>query len=642
MAADSAERSRSLTLPSKSENHGFTNKGNIRRIPVACARCRKRKIRCSGDPGDGSGCRNCKRAGADISSCQFHRVGLGDPYKIPIYPLYPPAFVTNYSPQINVEADSTTTGENPYYNYPSDYLSSIFARNSSTSHSVSFSGQPLDASALSNLPGRKPPISILAGTITRYADSKGIFQDLLEAITPAQQCDIGENANKHDVGLHAVKSIQKFAKTIAQYLLEKAYAARNDAYETSPPNCDGHETAGSSDTSASTSSRHGSGKTTSSASSSRQPASRKRERSMNEEPGDEEDDSEDENDRQRKKRGKTARSNDQRPRRLKCPYYQRRPEDYYKGSCRGAGFVDMGKLKDHLKRVHTRPIKCSRCWEEMVSSEVYDEHLQRDPICQRKIEPQDDRVCARKLQDLNFNRTPFTQVNIVEEKWKILFRILFPQDEDVPSPYEQYGMSARFEKMLAQKIEDELMKELAPVIGPAISVFQGRMPAIIQQCKRQILDAPQGPQYAMYTPLESSTTDSMMSKANVDLAESHSMPHQGVRSNHNSITRENICEAQGNISSDIPSNENGPDFLEYSEFDILSNIDWPGNDFHPERPTIEGHSEEQRPSSPNLPQDKRGLEDQRIASNLRSHSMSEYQRSEIDFLQYFHNFEKEP
>ena len=48
--------------------------GARRRISVACARCRKRKIRCSGDPGDNSGCANCKSAGVDLSQCQFHRV----------------------------------------------------------------------------------------------------------------------------------------------------------------------------------------------------------------------------------------------------------------------------------------------------------------------------------------------------------------------------------------------------------------------------------------------------------------------------------------------------------------------------------------------------------------------------------------
>ncbi|KAK0104054.1 hypothetical protein ONS96_005157 [Cadophora gregata f. sp. sojae] len=40
------------------------------RIPVACGRCRKRKIRCSGDAG--GPCSNCKNAGND--QCQFLRV----------------------------------------------------------------------------------------------------------------------------------------------------------------------------------------------------------------------------------------------------------------------------------------------------------------------------------------------------------------------------------------------------------------------------------------------------------------------------------------------------------------------------------------------------------------------------------------
>ncbi|KAF2713614.1 hypothetical protein K504DRAFT_424390 [Pleomassaria siparia CBS 279.74] len=58
------------------------NAQSRRRIAVACARCRKRKIRCSGDPGNNSGCQNCKLAGVDMSHCQFHRVGSDDATQI--------------------------------------------------------------------------------------------------------------------------------------------------------------------------------------------------------------------------------------------------------------------------------------------------------------------------------------------------------------------------------------------------------------------------------------------------------------------------------------------------------------------------------------------------------------------------------
>ncbi|KAF4339501.1 transcriptional regulatory [Fusarium beomiforme] len=43
-----------------------------KRIAVACGRCRKRKIRCSGDTGGGGPCTNCKNAGYE--PCQFLRV----------------------------------------------------------------------------------------------------------------------------------------------------------------------------------------------------------------------------------------------------------------------------------------------------------------------------------------------------------------------------------------------------------------------------------------------------------------------------------------------------------------------------------------------------------------------------------------
>ncbi|KAF3037947.1 hypothetical protein E8E12_005225 [Didymella heteroderae] len=56
--------------------------GTRRRIAVACARCRKRKIRCSGDKGDSQGCQNCKAAGVEANQCQFHRVGSDNVSKV--------------------------------------------------------------------------------------------------------------------------------------------------------------------------------------------------------------------------------------------------------------------------------------------------------------------------------------------------------------------------------------------------------------------------------------------------------------------------------------------------------------------------------------------------------------------------------
>ena len=56
--------------------------------------------------------------------------------------------------------------------------------------------------------------------------------------------------------------------------------------------------------------------------------------------------SEDESDDGRKKRKLGADGDDaQSRRRLKCPFFLGQPDKYTRGSCRGTGFTDMGKLK---------------------------------------------------------------------------------------------------------------------------------------------------------------------------------------------------------------------------------------------------------------------------------------------------------
>ncbi|KAF2483233.1 hypothetical protein BDY17DRAFT_143723 [Neohortaea acidophila] len=54
-----------------------------KRISMACRRCRKRKIKCSGDLGEGSGCGACRQAGADSTQCTFIRVGAVEKSELP-------------------------------------------------------------------------------------------------------------------------------------------------------------------------------------------------------------------------------------------------------------------------------------------------------------------------------------------------------------------------------------------------------------------------------------------------------------------------------------------------------------------------------------------------------------------------------
>ncbi|EXJ87541.1 hypothetical protein A1O3_04501 [Capronia epimyces CBS 606.96] len=62
----------SRTTPS-SESEQRATSGSRKRVPVACERCRKRKIKCSGNEGNNQSCANCINAGHE-ESCRFLRV----------------------------------------------------------------------------------------------------------------------------------------------------------------------------------------------------------------------------------------------------------------------------------------------------------------------------------------------------------------------------------------------------------------------------------------------------------------------------------------------------------------------------------------------------------------------------------------
>ncbi|KAF2792877.1 hypothetical protein K505DRAFT_418159 [Melanomma pulvis-pyrius CBS 109.77] len=237
------------------------------------------------------------------------------------------------------------------------------------------------------------------------------------------------------------------------------------------------------------------------------PQRRKRLRGGGRDLGNGGDDEDDEDDRPKKRNEKN--SPDRLPqRRLKCPFYQRQPEKYARAACRGEGFADMAKLKDHIKRVHTQPLRCSRCWQEMKSDDAYMKHLQKETICKKGLEPLDDRIRPQMLKNLDFKKVPYAHARNTEEKWKILYSVLFPNENDIPSPYDQHGMSPRFERVLYEALEEELTKELAPVLAPILLRIKDRIPAIVENCRLRLMRMSPDIE-VMYTPSGSvSTIDS--------------------------------------------------------------------------------------------------------------------------------------
>lgn len=126
--------------------------------------------------------------------------------------------------------------------------------------------------------------------------------------------------------------------------------------------------------------------------------------------------------------------------RFACPYYKRNPRRHQTfTSCRDPGFTTVARLKEHLYRRHLLPIQCNRCCSIFENESQLREH-QRDP---RGCEIQEqvplegfDKAQERKLK----SKKRSTVCQTEEDKWKSVYRILFPDDadEDMPSPYCEY------------------------------------------------------------------------------------------------------------------------------------------------------------------------------------------------------------
>ncbi|KAK4167958.1 hypothetical protein QBC43DRAFT_202547 [Cladorrhinum sp. PSN259] len=124
-------------------------------------------------------------------------------------------------------------------------------------------------------------------------------------------------------------------------------------------------------------------------------------------------------------------------RKLSCPYYQRDPRKALKNrSCAGPGWPSIHRVKEHLNRVHALPIFCQRCGDAFKTDPELTAHTRLAQACEvRSFDIPDG--FTREQEKLLKRKSKPNSSN--EEKWKEIYRILFPEDDesDIPSPSDQ-------------------------------------------------------------------------------------------------------------------------------------------------------------------------------------------------------------
>ncbi|KAF4846077.1 hypothetical protein CGCSCA4_v006321 [Colletotrichum siamense] len=120
---------------------------------------------------------------------------------------------------------------------------------------------------------------------------------------------------------------------------------------------------------------------------------------------------------------------------IACPFMKWSPEQFSTWrTCVGPGFDGMNRMKEHLKRRHFKEHTCERCGDLFESKKMLQEH-QRLPIsCILKDAPVEDGFMnSTQWDEISRKRSRCS----VEERWKEIYLILFPDTAPaaIPSPY---------------------------------------------------------------------------------------------------------------------------------------------------------------------------------------------------------------
>lgn len=115
-----------------------------------------------------------------------------------------------------------------------------------------------------------------------------------------------------------------------------------------------------------------------------------------------------------------------------CPFNKHDPEKYCPNtdtgtkfrSCIGPGFPSIARLKQHLKRTHSAPIQCQRCWITLPDLQTMARHANEETRCER-TDPQPEGIDQDRMRLITSSWGA---------TWSKIYEILFP-GAPVPSPY---------------------------------------------------------------------------------------------------------------------------------------------------------------------------------------------------------------
>ncbi|KAG8357684.1 hypothetical protein FVEN_g4429 [Fusarium venenatum] len=172
--------------------------------------------------------------------------------------------------------------------------------------------------------------------------------------------------------------------------------------------------------------------------------------------------------------------------RFACPFFKHNPTKFIgERSCCGPGWINVQRVKEHIFRKHGAPeFQCARCFTDFENDSDLDEHRRNTVACEVRdrpsAPPRVDKGMMQLLKQRKKSTTPVTEM----DKWYTVYKIIFPHETQVPSPYyelEEKGLTSpsetTAEEMFQKNLKETLPLEALTNMGLMDLVMPGVMSA---------------------------------------------------------------------------------------------------------------------------------------------------------------------
>ncbi|KAM7206408.1 hypothetical protein V8F20_002757 [Naviculisporaceae sp. PSN 640] len=159
-----------------------------------------------------------------------------------------------------------------------------------------------------------------------------------------------------------------------------------------------------------------------------------------------------------------------------CPFYASNPAKYRTvRTCCGPGWPTAHRVKEHIYRSHCLKHTCPRCCESFKSDEELKHHQRLDEPCKKTSRAVDNsnnnNVITDKQEKLIRMRAKTNQPE--EERWREMYKIIFPDARTIPSPYHQSTSTSQGANVKPEH-EKQRTVDNAPAYTPSSSASTSR------------------------------------------------------------------------------------------------------------------------------------------------------------------------